>query len=93
MLLGVGARQRFKIPELGKTLNAASIFGSGACLMLLCFHHSLNWAGFAAGMLVVTSPALWLTLGQESRFFLLLVLAAYFHFYSGSTWPQRFSRR
>ena len=83
VLLGIGGRLGFNIPELGKTLSAASIFGSSAYLMLLCFRHNLKWVGFVAGMVLVTSPALWLTLGLESSFFLLLVLAAYYHFYRG----------
>lgn len=93
MLPGVGGGLGFNIPEFGKTLNAAGIFGSSSYLILLRFRHSLNWAGSAAGMLVVTSPALWLTLGQGSSFLLLLVLAAYYHFYRGSMWPRLFSRR
>lgn len=93
LLLGLGGAAGIPVPTLSNVLGAASIFGSSAYLTLLCFRHSLNWAGSAAGMLVVTSPALWLTLGQESSFLLLLVLAAYYQLYRGSSWPRRFSRR
>ena len=82
-LLGIGGRLGFDIPALSKVLSAASIFGSSAYLTLLCYRHSLRWAAVTSGLLLAASPALWLTLGLETNFLLLLVLSSLYHFDRG----------
>ncbi len=82
-LLGIGGRLGFAIPALSNVLSAASIFGSGAYLTLLCYRRNLRWAAVTSGLLLAASPVLWLTLGLETSFFLLLVLAAFYHFDRG----------
>ena len=83
VLLGIGGRLGFGIPALSNVLGAASIFGSSVYLMLLCYRHKKLWAAATAGLLLATSPMLWLTLGLETCFFLLLVLAAFYHYERG----------
>ena len=80
ILLGIGGKLGFHIPALSSALGAASIFGSSAYLMALCYRHKMMWAAATAGLLLATSPMLWLTLGLETCFFLLLGLAAFYHF-------------
>ena len=84
VLLGIGGKLGVPIPVLSNALSAASIFGSSVYLMLLCFRHRMMWAAATAGLLLATSPILWLTLGLETCFFLLLVLAAFYHFDRGN---------
>ena len=84
VLLGIGGKLGVPIPALSNALSVASIFGSSAYLMLLCYRHRKMWAAATAGLLLATSPMLWLTLGLETCFFLLLVLAAFYHFDRGN---------
>ena len=79
LLLGLGGAVGIPIPALSKILGAASIFGSSVYLSLLCYRHRMIWAMLTAGPLLATSPLLWQTLGLETCFFLLLVLAAFYH--------------
>lgn len=79
-LLGAGGRMGLPIPALSNVLGVASIFGSSAYLMALCYRYGKIWAALTAGLLLAASPLLWLTLGLESSFFLLLALAAFYHF-------------
>lgn len=79
LLLGLGGAAGLPIAALSKLLGAASIFGSSVYLLLLCYRHRMIWAALTSGLLLATSPLLWLTLGLETSFFLLLVLAALYH--------------
>ena len=83
ILLGIGAKLGFPIPPLSNALGVASIFGSSAYLMALCFRYGKTWAALTAGLLAATSPLLWLALGLETCFFILLGLAAFYHFDRG----------
>ena len=83
VLLGIGGRLGFPIPALSNALGAASIFGSSLYLALLCYRQKMLWAAVTAGLLLATSPMLWLTLGLETCFFVLLALAAFYHFGRG----------
>ena len=80
VLLGLGGKLGFPIPALSNAMGAVSIFGSSVYLMSLCYRHRKMWAAATAGLLLATSPMLWLTLGLETCFFLLLGLAAFYHF-------------
>ena len=79
LILGLGGALGIPIPAFSKLLGAASIFGSSVYLSLLCYRHRMMWAALTSGLLLATSPLLWQTLGLESCFFLLLVLAAFYH--------------
>ena len=83
VLLGIGGRLGFPIPALSNALGAASIFGASLYATLLCYRHKKLWAAATAGLLLATSPMLWLTLGLETCFFVLLVLAAFYHYERG----------
>ncbi len=79
LLLGLGGAVGIPIPAFSKLLGAASIFGSSVYLSLLCHRNGMIWAAITAGLLLATSPLLWQTLGLEYCFFLLLILAAFYH--------------
>ena len=79
LLLGLGGAAGLPIPAMSKLLGAASIFGSSVYLSLLCYRHRMTWAALTSGLLLATSPLLWQTLGLEACFFLLFVLAAFYH--------------
>ena len=79
LILGLGGAAGLPIPALSKLLGAASIFGSSVYLSLLCYRNGMIWAAITVGLLLATSPLLWQTLGLEYCFFLLLVLAAFYH--------------
>ena len=83
VLLGIGGKAGLPIPALSNVLSVASIFGSSVYLMLLCYRHKKMWAAITAGLLLATSPMMWLTLGLETCFFVLAVLAAFYHFDRG----------
>ena len=80
VLLGIGGKLGVPIPALSNALGVASTFGSSAYLIALCYRHKKMWAAATAGLLLATSPMLWLTLGLETCFFLLLGLSAFYHF-------------
>ena len=80
VILGIGGRAGLPIPTLSNVLSVASIFGSSVYLMLLCYRHKKMWAAITAGLLLATSPMMWLALGLETSFFVLVVLAAFYHF-------------
>jgi len=79
LLLGLGGAVGIPIPTFSKLLGAASIFGSSVYLSLLLHRRRMMWAAMTSGLLLATSPLLWQTLGLETSFFLLLVLASFYH--------------
>ncbi len=79
LLLGLGGAVGIPIPAFSKLLGAASIFGSSVYLSLLLHRRRMMWAALTSGLLLATSPLLWQTLGLETSFFLLLVLASFYH--------------
>ncbi len=83
VLLGIGSKLGFHIPALSNALGAVSIFGASVYLMLLCYRHKKRWAGATVGLLLATSPVLWLTLGLETCFYVCLLLAAFYYYDRG----------
>lgn len=74
----MGSRLGFDIPTLSKTLSVGSIWGTAVFLYLLCRRHGQQWAGVVAALLVVTSPLLWLVIGLETTFSVMLICAMFF---------------
>ena len=80
ILLGAARALGLDIPAVSNLLGMASILGTGLILYALCRRHNCRFAGAIAAMLLVTSPLLWLTLGLETCFFIMLVCGAFFFY-------------
>ncbi len=77
------------LPSVSNGLSAASLFAAGCFTYLLGKQAQRRWVGAIAGLLLVTSPLLWLSLGFETNFYLALVLGA-FCFYFADHVPLAF---
>jgi len=78
ILLGVGHRFGFDIPMLSRILSVGSIWGTAVLLYLLCRRRGQPWAGVVAALLAVSSPLLWLSIGLETTFSVMLICAMFF---------------
>jgi len=66
-----------RIPLLANVLSALCLWGGGLILWREGRRRGWPWAGLAAALAYVSCPLLWLSLGMESAWYLLLVLGAF----------------
>ena len=83
MLLGVLGVLGLDIPVASNAIGMGAIFGAALLLYWLCSRRGQPWAGVVAGLLLITAPLLWLSLGLETCFFILLICAACFAYDTG----------
>ena len=81
LLLAGGALLIDDLPALSNWLNIIALFAGGCFIYLLCREFRYKWMGLIAAMLFITSPLLWLSLGFESSFYLVLVLGAFYFYF------------
>jgi hypothetical protein len=77
VLLGLPAALGADIPALSNVLSAIGVFGASASVYLLFRRRGARAGGVVAGLLIVTSPLLWLSLGLETCWLVFLVCAAF----------------
>lgn len=66
-----------RIPLLANILSALCLWGGGLILWREGRRRGWPWAGLVAALAYVSCPLLWLSLGMESGWYLLLVLGAF----------------
>jgi len=77
LLLAVGRLFTTDIPLLSNWIGIASLWVGASLLVHLCDRFRQPLAGAVAGLLYVTCPLLWLSMGVEVPFYLALILAGY----------------
>jgi len=83
LLLAAGRLVTSDLPALSNWIGILSLWG-GACLIYrICVRFGQLAAGIVAGLLYATFPLLWLSLGFEVPFYLLLALGGFYCSFSG----------
>lgn len=77
VVLAAAWRLGLDIPVLSNVLGSASILGAALSVQSLCRRHGHSFAGAVAALLIASAPLLWLNLGMETCFQLMLVCAAF----------------
>ncbi len=81
VLLAGGALFTDNIPALSNGIGIVALFIGACFLYLLCDSFGTSSTGLMAGILYVTAPLHWLSLGFEAAFYLALILGAFYFYF------------
>jgi len=83
LLLAAGRLLTSDLPALSNWIGILSLWGGAWLIYRICKHFGQPAAGVVAGLLYASFPLLWLSLGFEVPFYLLLVLGGFYLYFSG----------
>lgn len=83
LLLALLGLFRGDIPLLSSLVSLASLWGAAAFLYLYCAQFGQRWVGFMAALLLSLSPSLLATLGMETWFQMMAILAGFYLYSRG----------